>query len=148
MKLNVKKTIYVGIAFLIISLFWQVYDNIIAKMLINTFGLNQFWSGVVMALDNVLALLLLPLFGTLSDRTKTKFGKRTPYIFFGVIISALLFVGVAVVDSMQLKKLEVESIPIVETVVVEENGEKVEKFVFDYEEHKGVQFETKEAAQR
>ena len=55
MKLDNKKTIYIGFAFLLIMMFWQVYDNIIAKILINSFGLNQFWSGVVMALDNVLA---------------------------------------------------------------------------------------------
>ena len=92
MKLNNKKIIYVGFAFLIICMFWQVYDNIIAKMLINSFGLNQFWSGVVMALDNILALFLLPFFGNISDKTKTKYGKRTPYIFIGVILSAILFV--------------------------------------------------------
>mgnify|MGYP003418020729 CR=1 FL=1 len=79
MKLDNKKTIYIGFAFLLIMMFWQVYDNIIAKILINSFGLNQFWSGVVMALDNVLAVFLLPLFGTLSDKTKAKMGKRKPY---------------------------------------------------------------------
>src|SRR5690554_2326224 len=121
MKLNVRKTIFVGVAFLIISLFWQVYDNIIAKMLINTSGLNQTWSGVVMALDNFLALLLLPLFGALSDRTKTRFGKRTPYIFFGVIIGALMLIGVALVDNMQLSKLEEENIPIVEVKVKDDD---------------------------
>ena len=53
MKLNTKKTIFVGLAFLIICMFWQVYDNIVAKMLINTFGLNQTWSGAILALDNI-----------------------------------------------------------------------------------------------
>ena len=60
MKLNYKKTICVGFAFLLISMFWQVYDSIIAKILIDSFGLNQFWSGVVMALDNIIAVVLLP----------------------------------------------------------------------------------------
>lgn len=143
MKLNVKKTILVGIAFLIISLFWQVYDNIIAKMLINSFGLNQFWSGAVMALDNVLALILLPLFGAFSDKTKTKFGKRTPYIFFGVIIAAILFIGVAAVDSMQLKQLEEESVPPIVTEV--RDGEEV--YIFDYEGAPIKEFSNKEDAQ-
>lgn len=147
MKLNVRKTIYVGIAFLIISLFWQVYDNIIAKMLINSFGLNQTWSGVVMALDNALALLLLPLFGALSDRTKTKYGKRTPYIFFGVIISALLFIGVAIVDSNQLKKLEEENIPPVVTEVRSVNDIEYEVFIFNYEGATQTEFLEKEEAQ-
>ena len=143
MKLNVKKTIYVGIAFLIISLFWQVYDNIISKMLINSFGLNQFWSGVVMALDNALALLLLPLFGALSDKTNTRFGKRTPYIFFGVIISAILFIGVAVVDSMQVNKLAEDSIP----PIVTETREEGDVYIFDYEGIEQKEFSKKEDAQ-
>ena len=81
-EIKFKKDFWVGFAFMIICLFWQIYDNIVAKMLINSFGLDQFWSGVVLAIDNVLALFMLPLFGALSDKTKTRFGKRTPYIFF------------------------------------------------------------------
>lgn len=105
MKLNYKKTIFVGFAFLIICLFWQVYDNVIAKMLINTFGLSQTWSGIVMALDNVLAIILLPVFGALSDKTKSKYGKRTPYIAIGTILAAILFTFVAIFDNIQMKRL-------------------------------------------
>ena len=106
MKLNTKKTIYVGFAFLIIQLFWQVYDNVIAKMLIDSFGLNQFASGIVMAVDNVLAVVLLPIFGALSDKTKTKHGKRTPYIFIGTIVAALLITGISVFDNLQNSKIK------------------------------------------
>ena len=105
MKLNTKKTIYVGLAFLIISMFWQVYDTVIAQILINSFGLNQTTSGIVMALDNVLALFLLPLFGSLSDKTNTKKGKRTPYIFWGTIAAAVLVTGVALFDNAQVNEL-------------------------------------------
>ena len=83
MKLQTKKVIYVGLAFMIICMFWQVYDNVISKMLINTFGLNQTWSGIVMALDNLFALFMLPLFGALSDKTKTKYGKRRDCAEYG-----------------------------------------------------------------
>ena len=105
MKLNTKKTIFIGLAFLIICMFWQVYDNIVAKMLINTFGLNQTWSGAILALDNIFALFLLPIFGILSDKTKTKIGKRKPYILVGTILASIFFVGVAVFDNIQMKKL-------------------------------------------
>lgn len=116
MKLQTKKVFYVGLAFLIICMFWQVYDNIIAKMLINTFGLNQAISGIVMALDNVLALFLLPVFGALSDKTKTKYGKRVPYIFIGVIASAVFFIGVSVFDDLQMNKLKEEDANFVVTI--------------------------------
>jgi len=126
MKLNTKKIIFVGLAFMIISMFWQVYDNVIAKMLINSFGLNQTWSGLVMALDNMLALFLLPLFGTLSDKTKTKHGKRTPYIFFGVIVSAIFLVGVSVFDNIQNNMLDdkaVEDVVKIDDSLFEEDNE-------------------------
>ena len=105
MKLNYRKTICVGFAFFLISAFWQAYDTIIPKILTDKFGMSQTWSGAVMALDNILALFLLPLFGALSDRTQSKLGRRTPYILVGTIIAAVAFVSLSFVDGMQLTKL-------------------------------------------
>lgn len=89
MKLNYKKTIFIGMAFLGISAFWQVYDVIIPLILENTFHLDKTITGVVMSLDNVLALFLLPFFGSFSDRVDTKIGKRTPFILVGTVIAIL-----------------------------------------------------------
>ncbi|MCQ2565470.1 MAG: MFS transporter [Clostridia bacterium] len=90
MKLNNKRTILVGLAFLSICAFWQMYDNIVPLILTNTFHLNETFSGVIMAADNVLALFLLPFFGTLSDKTNTKIGKRMPFILAGTTIAVVL----------------------------------------------------------
>lgn len=103
MKLNYKKTIFVGFAFFLICAFWQAYDAIVPIMLVNKFGLNQTWSGVIMALDNIFALFMLPLFGALSDKKKTKHGKRTPFIFIGTVCAVLCFVSMTFVDYAQLK---------------------------------------------
>ena len=89
MKLNNKRTVIVGLAFLSICAFWQMYDNVIPLILTNTFHLNETFSGVIMAADNVLALFLLPYFGNLSDRTNTKLGKRMPFIIVGTMTAAL-----------------------------------------------------------
>ena len=89
MKLNYKRTILVGFAFFLISAFWQAYDATIALTLTNKFGMNQTWSGVIMALDNILALFLLPFFGSLSDKSQRKAGRRTPFIRFGTIVAAI-----------------------------------------------------------
>ncbi|MDX9916895.1 MAG: MFS transporter [Gudongella sp.] len=83
MKLDYKRTFFLGLAFLSVSAFWQLYDNIIPLILQNSFKLGETLTGAIMALDNVLALFLLPFFGALSDRTNTRFGKRTPYIIGG-----------------------------------------------------------------
>ncbi|HHT20290.1 MAG TPA: SLC45 family MFS transporter [Tissierellia bacterium] len=98
MKLNVKRTIFVGLAFMSISSFWQMYDNLIPLMLQNTFGIGETWTGAIMAIDNVLALFLLPLFGSLSDKVATPLGRRTPFILVGTIaaIVFMLLIPVAV----------------------------------------------------
>lgn len=90
MKLNNKRTILVGLAFLSICAFWQMYDGIVPLILTNTFHLNKTFSGAIMAADNVLALFLLPLFGSLSDKTNTKIGKRMPFILFGTGCAVIL----------------------------------------------------------
>ncbi len=106
LKLNYKRTIFVGFAFFLISLFWQAYDSIIPKILTDKFGMSQFWSGVIMAFDNIIALFLLPLFGTLSDKCRSKRGRRTPFIIFGTVIAAVALVGLSFVDAAQMRKLE------------------------------------------
>ena len=68
MKLNYKRVLFVGMAFFLISAFWQAYDAIVPLILTNHFGLPQTVSGTVMSIDNVLAVFMLPLFGALSDR--------------------------------------------------------------------------------
>ena len=90
MKLNNKRTILVGLAFLTICAFWQMYDSIVPLILTNTFHMNETFSGAIMAADNVLALFLLPLFGGLSDKTSTKIGKRMPFILFGTGCAVVL----------------------------------------------------------
>lgn len=119
MKLNRKRTIYVGFAFLIICMFWQVYDSVIAKILIDSFGLSQTASGVIMALDNIFAIVLLPIFGALSDKTNTKMGKRKPYILFGTICASILLVGVSIFDNAQMTKIKEANIGDITTIVFE-----------------------------
>ena len=105
MKLNYKRTILVGFAFFLISAFWQAYDATIPVILTNKFGMSQTWSGVIMALDNILAVFLLPVFGTLSDKCNTKYGKRTPFITLGTILAAVALIGLSFVDNLQLKNI-------------------------------------------
>ena len=105
MKLNYKRTIFVGFAFFLICAFWQAYDNTIPLILTNKFGMSQTLSGGVMTLDNVLALFMLPLFGAISDRCKSKRGKRTPFILVGTVIAAVFFVVLSFADMAQLKNI-------------------------------------------
>ena len=87
MKLNYKRTVLIGMAFLTISAFWQMYDNVIPLILKNTFGLGETVTGAIMAADNVLALFLLPIFGALSDKVRTPIGRRMPFIIIGTVLA-------------------------------------------------------------
>ncbi len=109
MKLNVKRTIFVGFAFFLISAFWQAYDTIVPKILTDKFGLAQTWSGAIMALDNVFALVLLPIFGAISDKVNSRRGRRTPFIVVGAIAAAILLVSLSIPDAAQLKNIEAAS---------------------------------------
>ena len=98
MKLNYKRTLLVGFAFLSISTFWQMYDSIIPLILQNTFQIGEAATGRVMAIDNILALFMLPLFGHLSDNTHTRLGKRTPYIILGTIAAVCFMLMLPIFD--------------------------------------------------
>ena len=98
MKLNTKRTVLIGLAFLSICAFWQTYDNIIPLMLQNTFGMKETVTGVLMAMDNVLAVFLLPFFGALSDRTNTRFGRRMPFIVTGTACAVVFYLLIAAAD--------------------------------------------------
>ena len=109
MKLSYKRTILVGFAFFLICTFWQAYDTIIPKILTDKFGMSQAYSGIIMAIDNVLALFMLPLFGSLSDKCKSPMGRRTPFILIGTIVAALAFVGLSFVDNLQMNRISAVS---------------------------------------
>ena len=101
MKLNYARTFLIGLAFLSISAFWQMYDNLVPLILQGTFHMNETITGVIMAGDNVLAVFLLPLLGSLSDKADTRFGKRTPFIVAGTALAVVLMLLLPVADRRQ-----------------------------------------------
>ncbi len=90
MKLNTKRTVLIGFAFMSILCFWQFYDQVIPYLLEYKFGIGTLKTNVIMSIDNILAIFMLPLFGTVSDKTHSRLGKRTPYILFGTMAAVAL----------------------------------------------------------
>lgn len=113
MKLNYKRTILIGLAFMSISSFWQMYDSIIPLILKNSFGIGETLTGTIMACDNVLALFLLPIFGTLSDKVDTPIGKRMPFILTGTTLACILLFLLPIADNTRNLPLFVVSLFLV-----------------------------------
>ena len=99
MKLNNRRTVLIGFAFLSICAFWQLYDTVIPLILRDTFRIGDARAGQIMALDNVLALFLLPWFGRLSDRCNSRMGRRMPFIVFGTIVAVELMLVLTAMDA-------------------------------------------------
>lgn len=133
MKLNYVKTLKVGTAFAIIMVFWTAYDYVVPLLLENTFGLSNSMRGLIMGLDNLLSLFMLPLFGKLSDKTVTKYGKRTPFIVLGTLLTVLLMIFVPVSASKQLKQATALRADITNTFV--DN--------YSYTDDKGVTYDAR-----
>ena len=133
MKLNYKRTVLVGMAFFLITAFWQAYDAIIPLILTNHFGLPQTASGAIMSIDNVLAVFMLPIFGALSDKVTSKFGRRTPFIFVGTIAAIISFIALIFIDNYQLARVIVEGIPEMQQGLLSDEAfsELVRKTAFD-----------------
>ncbi len=103
LRLNVPRTVLVGLAFFTVTMFWQVYDSIMPLFLLD-FGFGATKRGIVMSLDNVLAVVLLPFMGLLSDRfpmtLRAKVGRRMPFIVLGSILAAVTFMLVNMAHNM------------------------------------------------
>ena len=98
LKLDTKRTVLIGFAFLSICAFWQMYNSVVPLILTNTFHLNETWSGVIMAMDNILALFLLPLFGGISDKCTSPMGRRKPFILGGTLAAVALMLLLPLLD--------------------------------------------------
>ena len=101
MKLNYKRTILIGFAFMSILAFWQFYDQVVPYILENVFGLKTFEANAIMSIDNVLAIFMLPLFGAISDKTSTRLGKRTPFILAGTLGAVVLMVAMGIFNEQK-----------------------------------------------
>ena len=99
LKLNYKRTFLIGLAFMSICAFWQMYDSLIPLILRDTFHVGDTLSGVIMAGDNVLALFLLPLLGSLSDKVDTRIGKRMPFILGGTAVAVISMLFLPLIDN-------------------------------------------------
>ena len=75
-----------------------MYKRQIPLILQNTFGIGETLTGAIMAADNVLAIFLLPLFGALSDKTDTRFGRRMPFIVTGTVLAVIFLMLLPIAD--------------------------------------------------
>lgn len=90
-KLNYPQIFFIGFGFLASSLAWSIFNSQIPLILSERFLLTNTAIGSIMTIDNFFGVLLLPLVGVWSDNTRSRFGKRMPWISIGIPLCALLF---------------------------------------------------------
>jgi MFS family permease len=83
-------TFLIGFGFFTMGLMDPLYDTYVPLFLRRYLSSNALVGGI-MTLDNVLQILLIPVIAVWSDRTRTRLGRRMPFIVVMLPISALLF---------------------------------------------------------
>ena len=99
MKLNYKQTFLIGFGFFASSIAWSMYNNFV-PVLLGKYLASTLLIGVVMTFDNIFGVIFQPLFGALSDKTRTRFGRRMPYILLGIPICAVAFSLIPITSSL------------------------------------------------
>jgi len=69
--------------------------------LVTAFGMDPFLAGLLSGLPRILDAITDPIMGYISDNTRSKFGRRRPYIFIGAILSGGLFAVLWQLDAEQ-----------------------------------------------
>ena len=90
-KLDYPKTFLLGFGFFGVMVAWSVYNSFVPLFLSNRFNLDPAMIGFFMTLDNIAALFIQPAIGSISDRTRTKVGRRLPFMLVGAPIAAIAF---------------------------------------------------------
>lgn len=93
------KTFLLGFGFFGISLIWPIFNNFVPVFLRDDFGLSATLIGFIMTWDNYLNMFVQPLVGERSDRTRTRLGRRKPWMLVGAPLAALFFVLVPAMRS-------------------------------------------------
>lgn len=83
-------TFLIGFGFFTMGLMDPLYDTYVPIFLKRYIGSNAA-VGTVMTLDNLLQLFLIPVISVWSDRTRTRIGRRMPFILVMLPAAALLF---------------------------------------------------------
>jgi maltose/moltooligosaccharide transporter len=89
---SIGKTFLLGFGFLGVSAIWALYNAYVPIFLKNGFNLKSTVIGLIMTIDNIFAVILLPYLGSLSDRTRSRLGRRRPFILAGAPFAAFFLI--------------------------------------------------------
>jgi maltose/moltooligosaccharide transporter len=100
MKFPYAKTFILGFGFLGISLIWPIFNNFIPIFLKDEFLLSATLIGFIMTWDNYINMFVQPVVGERSDHTRSRFGRRKPWIMVGAPLAAIFFLAVPFMRSV------------------------------------------------
>jgi maltose/moltooligosaccharide transporter len=90
--LPVARLIGLGMGSLALAVVWALY-NVFMPLLLGDFIESRALRGAIMGLDNVVAIVLIPVVGAWSDRVDGRWGRRLPFLLVGVPVAAMAFAG-------------------------------------------------------
>jgi MFS family permease len=90
-KFPAKLAFFISLAVFAQEITWNFYDSQVPVSLLKYIS-SVAIVGLIMGLDNLLGLFIEPIIGKRSDNTRTRFGRRMPYIMVGIPLAALFFV--------------------------------------------------------
>ncbi|MEJ2261852.1 MAG: MFS transporter [Anaerolineales bacterium] len=93
------KTFILGFGFLGISLIWPIFNNFVPIFLKEDFALSASVIGFIMTWDNYLNMFVQPIVGERSDHTRTRIGRRKPWMLVGAPLAAIFFIAVPAMRS-------------------------------------------------
>ena len=76
MKLNIGKTLLLGFGFFGVSILWSIHDSYVPVLLGKDFALDASVVGTILTVNTIIVFLIQPGIGSLSDRTRTRIGRR------------------------------------------------------------------------
>lgn len=86
-----RRTFLLGFGFFGISMIWPLFNSLIPPML-EDLGLSAVIVGFILTWDNILNVFLQPWVGSRSDRTRSRFGRRKPWLMLGAPLAAVFFI--------------------------------------------------------
>ncbi len=91
---KIKLSVGVSLAMIAMGAYFPIID-IAVPIVVRMLGYSELVKGIILMVVNGLPLVFYPLFARLSDNSRCRLGRRTPYIYAGIALCTAALIGAA-----------------------------------------------------